>query len=243
MAQRQSKEIGPGRVERDQRRDEILKAATVLFHERGYHGTSLDDIGAVLGITGPAIYRHFKTKQGLLLAAIREGSAAHLRSAEDAEGLPPLEALRALVTSYVDVAIQYRDSLGIYRQERRYLPASERHWVTRDMNTFVDTWARVLQALRPDLTAEEVIGVVHAAIGLLSSSVQLRIPVPPERLPTLLKQMGFGALMAVVMPGETAGRLDLDLRIVEQVGNDLLSPTARSSPSSAAPLGQPGGRK
>jgi AcrR family transcriptional regulator len=57
---------------RSNRRDEILRAAGDLFHSRGYAGVTLDQIAAVLGISGPAIYRHFAGKQALLIAAVDE---------------------------------------------------------------------------------------------------------------------------------------------------------------------------
>src|SRR3990172_3114367 len=41
------------------RREAILDAATHLFSARGYADTGIDDIGAAVGITGPAVYRHF----------------------------------------------------------------------------------------------------------------------------------------------------------------------------------------
>ena len=43
-----------GTKRRPYRRDEILAAAVKLFHERGYHATGMDDIGAEAGISGPA---------------------------------------------------------------------------------------------------------------------------------------------------------------------------------------------
>ena len=45
------------------RREEILDAAARLFAERGYHGVSIDDIGAAVGMSGPGFYRHFAGKE------------------------------------------------------------------------------------------------------------------------------------------------------------------------------------
>ena len=59
---------GAGR--RRSRKDEILEIAVGLFAARGYHGVSMDDIGAAAGVTGPALYHHFAGKEAMLAAAL-----------------------------------------------------------------------------------------------------------------------------------------------------------------------------
>jgi AcrR family transcriptional regulator len=48
-----------------QRRAVIAAAATELFAERGYRGTSIDEIAARSGVTPPVVYDHFDSKQDL----------------------------------------------------------------------------------------------------------------------------------------------------------------------------------
>ena len=48
------------------RREEILTAAAALFARRGFHGVTIDDIGAAAGLSGPGIYRHFPGKEAML---------------------------------------------------------------------------------------------------------------------------------------------------------------------------------
>ena len=61
------------------RRELILAAASVRFHQRGYAGTSLEDIAGDLGVTAPALYRHFKGKDDLYTAAL-EVNLGHLEN-------------------------------------------------------------------------------------------------------------------------------------------------------------------
>jgi AcrR family transcriptional regulator len=49
----------------EQRRAVIAAAATELFAERGYRGTSIDEIAARSGVTPPVVYDHFDSKQDL----------------------------------------------------------------------------------------------------------------------------------------------------------------------------------
>ena len=53
---------------RGERRERILASAISLFEENGFHGAGIDDIAAAAGVTGPAIYRHFKNKDAVLVA-------------------------------------------------------------------------------------------------------------------------------------------------------------------------------
>jgi AcrR family transcriptional regulator len=56
----------------------IMDAAARLFVQKGYHGTSVATIAHATGLTAGALYRHFKSKEDLLLALIREFDAVYL---------------------------------------------------------------------------------------------------------------------------------------------------------------------
>ena len=63
-----------GVTERDRakadRQAAILHEAARLFAERGFSGVSLEELGAAVGVSGPAVYRHFANKQALLGAIL-----------------------------------------------------------------------------------------------------------------------------------------------------------------------------
>jgi AcrR family transcriptional regulator len=50
----------------------ILKAALRLFLKNGYHGTSIHDITAKVGLTKGALYSHFKSKKDLVFRLFEE---------------------------------------------------------------------------------------------------------------------------------------------------------------------------
>ncbi len=54
--------------QRQERADMILQAAEELLAEKGYHDTSIDEIGARVGISKATVYLHFKTKEELVFA-------------------------------------------------------------------------------------------------------------------------------------------------------------------------------
>ena len=62
------------------RRDLILEAAIELFRAKGFDATGIDEIGAAAGVTGPAVYRHYESKQDILDWAVRVGTTEVLRT-------------------------------------------------------------------------------------------------------------------------------------------------------------------
>lgn len=58
------------RMPRAQRRTQLLELATQVFTQKGYHGTSMDDIAAAAGVTKPVLYQHFDSKVTLYLEVI-----------------------------------------------------------------------------------------------------------------------------------------------------------------------------
>ena len=57
------------------RRGEILRAASEVFVERGYSDGSMRDIATRVGVTEPALYRHFASKEDLFVALVRLAAA------------------------------------------------------------------------------------------------------------------------------------------------------------------------
>ncbi|MEU1350699.1 ScbR family autoregulator-binding transcription factor [Streptomyces sp. NPDC005776] len=73
----------------------LLESAAHLFVERGYAGTSVNDISDHSGKTSGAIYFHYSSKENLALAVVREQFATwpQLSAVYAAPGIPPLEKL------------------------------------------------------------------------------------------------------------------------------------------------------
>lgn len=63
---------GPGRPKDLEKRAAILAAAKRLFPDSGFEGTSMDAIAADAGVSKLTVYSHFRDKETLFTAAIRE---------------------------------------------------------------------------------------------------------------------------------------------------------------------------
>ncbi|WP_344119609.1 TetR/AcrR family transcriptional regulator [Kocuria aegyptia] len=74
---------------KDERRREIVAAASECFLEHGYEGASMHRIIAATGLSAGALYNHFPSKQELVAAAARAALDRVLAAAEDEPGADP----------------------------------------------------------------------------------------------------------------------------------------------------------
>jgi AcrR family transcriptional regulator len=78
---------------RAQTRARLLDAARSVFAERGYHAASLDLVSERAGCTKGALYHHFGSKEGLLLALLDQQVAGRLAQARAREGALPSQKM------------------------------------------------------------------------------------------------------------------------------------------------------
>lgn len=51
----------------------IIEAAATVFRRKGYHGATMAEIAAAVGLTAGSLYHHFPSKQDLLVAVLATG--------------------------------------------------------------------------------------------------------------------------------------------------------------------------
>lgn len=182
---------------RPERRDEILAAAVGLFHERGYHSTGMDDIGAATGITGPGIYRHFRSKEEILETLMRDRGEAIAAEVDriTSSGMAPLDALDALARSYVDGIVGHPSLAVVAMWERNTLSADTRSWIDQAERRNLGAWVDVVRRVRPDLAEKEARVVVHAALTLGVSVCNYKSGLDDATLAGLLHPMVMTAVL------------------------------------------------
>lgn len=180
------------------RSEQILHAAARLFAERGYGATGIDDIGAEVGVSGPAIYWHYSGKQALLAAMLTDVSERLLAGGREcvASAEDDTEALAALVHMQVEFALDEPDLIIVHARELHHLDAEQAHAVRALQRQYVDVWADVVERLRPEVTRPRSVAAVQAAIGLVNSTPYVG-KLPRKALAPLLHDMALAALAAV----------------------------------------------
>ena len=105
------------------KRERILEEAVKLFYERGFSGTTLDDIAGKLGVTKPFIYTHFRSKVELLEAVCRptiEMSLNAIAQAARHDG-PVADRLYEGVVQFTNVVLQRQANIAVYFREEKHL--------------------------------------------------------------------------------------------------------------------------
>jgi AcrR family transcriptional regulator len=192
----------PRRQRDPERRERILAAAADLSTTRGFHSVGMAEIGAAAGIVGSGVYRHFSSKDAILVALLdagmtrlQDGANAALADATDDRS-----AMRALVEDHVMVAIRHRSMLAAYHREVHTLPPESRRRLRRAQRHYVEDWVHTLAPLRRDLADGELRVAVHAAVGAIQSTLFFHSGLDPDRLAVLLVQMAEGCLGLSELP-------------------------------------------
>jgi AcrR family transcriptional regulator len=189
----------PRRTPRQQRsrKDEILQIAVGLFAARGYHGVSMDDIGAAAGVTGPALYHHFAGKEAMLVAALIPVSDRLLAAGRErvaAHENDPAAAITALVEFHVEFALDDPAVIALHLHELDRLPDEPRRKIRRLQRLYVEVWVEQINRLHPHLTPEEARVLAHAAFGLMNSTPFIGPEVERTRRAALLRASTLAAL-------------------------------------------------
>ena len=177
------------------RREQLLSTAADLFAERGFHGTSVADLGAACGMSGPALYKHFPSKDALLAAMLVSISEELLAvgTARSAAAADPTAALHALIDWHISFALANKALIVVQDRDWAALPAEAREKVRALQRSYVALWATRLREVSPDLPDVEATVRAHAAFGLLNSTPHSAF-LPGERMREVLHDMAGRAL-------------------------------------------------
>ncbi|MGQ0843855.1 MAG: TetR/AcrR family transcriptional regulator [Sporichthyaceae bacterium] len=192
----------PQAIARTPRQRELLAAASDLFARYGYHAVGINDISGALGLTGPAFYRHYPSKEAVLVAILEDAVVSHLeevgdlgRSIDD-----PMAALTAIVENHVGFVFDHTADIVTWRTEVRSLPDPDRHRLRYLMRLYTEEWVRAVGALRPEVEVESVRAMCHGAISLIQSAAEFTSKLPRERAAPLLAAMALHALADTPIP-------------------------------------------
>jgi AcrR family transcriptional regulator len=178
------------------RGEQILRSAAQLFARRGFHGVSITELGAAVGISGPALYRHFASKEALLSRMLIEiserllaGGTALADRIDDAG-----ELLEALIDFQLDFTLHEPELITVQDRDLANLPDNDRRQVRILQRAYVEIWVSALCRLSPGLAAEDARVAAHGTFGLLNSTPHSAFRADPARAAALLRRMALAAL-------------------------------------------------
>ena len=181
------------------RREQILDAAAEAFGRGGFHAVGLGDIASAVGISAPALYRHFPNKYALFAEVAHEEMARLLEAAEAVTD-PGDTAAVLLAISERTVAGRHHGSL--YRWEARFLTDDDRATLRATTRRLRARVSRPLQERRPGLVDRDATLLTSAALAVVASATAHHIA--SADLPAQLAGLA-GAVLDVDLPPAPEG--------------------------------------
>src|ERR1700732_4991767 len=101
------------------RQREFIAAAARLLSARGYHAVGINEISAELSLSGPAIYRHYPSKEALLVAVLNETITSHLEEVRNIVSsiTDDRATLDAIVQDHIDFVFDQSAQIVTWRNE------------------------------------------------------------------------------------------------------------------------------
>jgi AcrR family transcriptional regulator len=157
-------------------RQEILDAATRLFSDYGYRGTSLADIAHEIGYSKASVLYHFASKEALLTELISPAATGLQALLVRVSGLPSAQARPAAVEGFADLAVTYRDVVAVAQAEASCLLQDP------DFQSTVELYERLVRVLEGECPSpEDRVAAIMAVNGTAAACTE-RANLPPEQL-------------------------------------------------------------
>lgn len=159
-------------LEKEKRRGQLLAAAGKLFSDRGFASVSLDEIGAEVGVTGQAIYRHFDSKQDMLGVLIGQAGHNLLLAGRDIEERyhDTYQQLEQLVELQTEFALASPDIIRVQDRDLASVEGRRQREIRRTQREYIDIWVRAMQVVHPGETDAQRLVRAHALFGLINST-------------------------------------------------------------------------
>ena len=137
----------------DDQREMILAQAALLFANRGYSATSMNQVAEACGFSKALLYHYYRDKYSLLVS-IAENHVSRLEDLVadvELQQLAPEARLRELIRRFVEEYAGAKHAHRVLTEDVKFLQEDDRERVLGTQRTVVAGFARVVAELRPDL--------------------------------------------------------------------------------------------
>ncbi len=197
-------------------RERVLRAAIMLFAERGFHGTGIRDLAAAAGLTTSTLYHYMSNKDDLLveimlgtITPLRDVAARIVAEIED-----PAVALCAIVEHHVWAHASDRLATLVTDTELRALSGDRRQHVLDVRDAYEGLWRRTISAgaeaglfgaSHPELATRALLQMATGVSHWFSAKGRL----PLDELCRVYADDALGLLRAQRVDGSAIRREDL----------------------------------
>jgi AcrR family transcriptional regulator len=204
------------------RKAQIARASAESFSALGYHAVSMEAIAAKVGISAPALYRHYASKYDLFRGAVLALGQQLVDCTEFADAEPadisaadPTATLDRLVDALIDVTLANRESGGLYRWQARYLHGEDQSILMDQLRVVNRRIQQPLMVIRPTLTSSHRWMLSSGLLSVIGSIVDHRVALPSDEISALLADVASAMLGAELPKPEEALSRPASWRIFE----------------------------
>jgi AcrR family transcriptional regulator len=187
-------------------REEILAAAARLFANKGYPGTSMNEVAEACEVSKPTLYHYVRDKHELLVQICE----SHLRRLDQlvdevkAQGLAPEPQLRALIARFVREYGEAQHQHRVLTEDVKFLDDADRARLLQVERKVVAAFADAVAAVRPELQGARLdkpltmllFGMINWTFTWLRPDGELSY----ESVAPMVADLFFGGLGAVQAP-------------------------------------------
>jgi AcrR family transcriptional regulator len=196
----------------DDQRDMILERAALLFANRGYPATSMNQVAEACGFSKALLYHYYRDKYSLLVS-IAENHVSRLEDLVadvERQGLAPEARLRELIRRFVQEYAGAKHAHRVLTEDVKFLEQDDRQRVLDTQRTVVAGFARVVAEMRPDLAqgalAKPLTMLLFGMINWMFTWLRPDGSLTHEQMAPLVADLFFGGLAAVRKPRGAARR-------------------------------------
>jgi len=138
----------------ESQREMILTGAAELFAQRGFHGTSMNEVADACGLSKATLYHYYRDKTELLIS-IADGHVSRLVELCDSvygdASVGPSERLSVLIERFLAEYSQAQNSHRVLTEDIRFLADVDRNKILNKERYVVQTFANAIAVIRPDV--------------------------------------------------------------------------------------------
>lgn len=204
----------PDARRQEQRRSEILEAATTIFARVGFAATDVQEIAALAGVGKGTVYRYFPSKEELFLATVDLGMRRLTATVDSAaaKAAEPLTRIASAIEAYLAYFDQYPEIIELFIQERAHFRHRQQatYFAHRDAN--IGAWRQLLVELIRDgfvrnLPVDSLLEVISDLLygTLFTKQISGRKASLASQSEPIMQVIMNGILVApVAVPGQAA---------------------------------------
>ncbi len=192
----------------ESQREEILSAAATLFAQKGYPGTSMNEVALACQVSKPTLYHYVRDKHELLVQICEthvQGLALLVQEVR-AQALAPEAHLRALIARFVQSYGQAQNQHRVLTEDVKFLNDDDQQRLLVIERQVVAAFAEAVAAVRPELQDARLhkpltmllFGMINWTFTWLRPDGALTY----EEMAPMVADLFFGGLGAVQLPPE-----------------------------------------